>query len=294
MDKVKKAVTYCQNAAKNELYTGKGVGVAILDTGACMHLDFGSRILAFRDYVRGRTMPYDDNGHGTHVAGIIGGNGRASRGRYCGIAPGCGLIPIKVLDEKGNGKKESVIYAMDWIEKNREKYNIRIVNISVGSTTQGENQDLIEAVEHIWDIGLVVVAAAGNLGPKRGSITAPGCSRKVITVGASDMVMENQGISGRGPTRECISKPDIVAPGNGIISCAYKAGVSSYAAKSGTSMSTPVVAGGIALLLEKEPGLTNLEIKKRLRDTAKDLGYAHNLQGWGFFHLPSFLSGEML
>ena len=294
MDKVKKAVTYCQNAAKNELYTGKGVGVAILDTGACMHLDFGSRILAFRDYVRGRTMPYDDNGHGTHVAGIIGGNGRASRGRYCGIAPGCGLIPIKVLDEKGNGKKESVIYAMDWIEKNREKYNIRVVNISVGSTTQGENQDLIEAVEHIWDIGLVVVAAAGNLGPKRGSITAPGCSRKVITVGASDMVMENQGISGRGPTRECINKPDIVAPGNGIISCAYKAGVSSYAAKSGTSMSTPVVTGGIALLLEKEPGLTNLEIKKRLRDTAKDLGYAHNLQGWGFFHLPSFLSGKII
>ena len=85
-----------------------------------------------------------------------------------------------------------------------------------------------------------------------------------------------------------------MAPGNGIISCAYKAGVSSYAAKSGTSMSTPVVTGGIALLLEKEPGLTNLEIKKRLRDTAKDLGYAHNLQGWGFFHLPSFLSGKII
>ena len=228
------------------------------------------------------------------MAGIIGGNGRASKGRYCGIAPECGLIPIKVLDEKGNGKKESVIYAMDWIEKNREKYNIRIVNVSVGSTTQGENQDLIEAVEHIWDIGLVVVAAAGNLGPQRGSITAPGCSRKVITVGASDMVMENQGISSRGPTRDCISKPDIVAPGNAIISCAYRAGVSSYTAKSGTSMSTPLVAGGIALLLEKEPQLTNLEIKKRLRDTAKDLGYAHNLQGWGLFHLPSFLSGKSI
>ena len=136
MEKVKKAVTYCQNTAKNELYTGKGVGVAILDTGACLHLDFGSRILAFRDYVRGWTMPYDDNGHGTHVAGIIGGNGRASRGRYCGIAPGCSLIPIKVLDEKGNGKKESVIHAMDWIEKNREKYNIRVVNIFSGSTTR--------------------------------------------------------------------------------------------------------------------------------------------------------------
>ena len=294
MDKIKKAGNDGYDTARKIPYTGKGIGVAILDTGACLHLDFGNRILAFRDYVRGQTMPYDDNGHGTHVAGIIGGNGRASRGKYCGIAPGCGLIPIKVLDEKGNGKKESVIHAMDWIEKNRQKYNIRIVNISVGSTTQGENQDLIEAVEHIWDIGLVVVAAAGNLGPRRGSITAPGCSRKVITVGASDMVMENQGISGRGPTQECVSKPDVVAPGNAIISCAYKAGVSSYAVKSGTSMSTPVVAGGIALLLEKEPQLTNLEIKKRLWHTARDLGYAHNLQGWGIFHLPSFLSGERI
>ena len=287
MEKVKKAVTYCQNTAKNELYTGKGVGVAILDTGACLHLDFGSRILAFRDYVRGWTMPYDDNGHGTHVAGIIGGNGRASRGRYCGIAPGCSLIPIKVLDEKGNGKKESVIHAMDWIEKNREKYNIRVVNISVGSTTQGENQDLIEAVEHIWDIGLVVVAAAGNLGPKRGSITAPGCSRKVITVGASDMVMENQGISGRGPTRECISKPDIVAPGCAIISCANREGA--YQTKSGTSMSTPLVSGVLALLLQKYPNMTNRDVKLRLRERAVDLGLPRNQQGWGLLDAERLL-----
>ena len=205
-------------------------------------------------------MPYDDNGHGTHVAGIIGGNGRASRGRYCGIAPGCSLIPIKVLDEKGNGKKESVIHAMDWIEKNREKYNIRVVNISVGSTTQGENQDLIEAVEHIWDIGLVVVAAAGNLGPKRGSITAPG-HRKVITVGASDMVMENQGIPAEGQPGNVSANRILWLPAMGLSPVPIRQVFLLMRQKSGTSMSTPVVTGGIALYWKKSPVLPTWRLR---------------------------------
>ena len=145
-------------------------------------------------------------------------------------------------------------------------------------------------MEEAWDKGLVVVAAAGNMGPGKGSITAPGSSRKIITVGSSDMLVRNQGISGRGPTINCISKPDIVAPGNEIISCSNKMNAYPYTRKSGTSMSTPLVSGGIALLLEKNPQLTNLEIKKRLRVTAKDLGYPHNLQGWGLFQLQRFLN----
>lgn len=104
------------------------------------------------------------------------------------------------------------------------------------------------------------------------------------------MLVRNQGISGRGPTINCISKPDIVAPGNEIISCSNKMNAYPYTRKSGTSMSTPLVSGGIALLLEKNPQLTNLEIKKRLRATAKDLGYPHNLQGWGLFQLQRFLN----
>lgn len=269
--------------------TGKGIGVAVLDTGAFPHIDFDGRIWAFRDFVNGRQSLYDDNGHGTHVLGILGGSGKASRGKYKGIAPGCGLIPLKVLDAGGNGNKENVIQAMAWIAENRERYKIHIVNISVGTTHRGGHEDLIKAVEQAWDLGLVVVAAAGNLGPGRGSITAPGSSKKIITVGSSDMLTQNQGISGRGPTRECISKPDIVAPGYEVISCTNRESAFPYAVKSGTSMSTPVVSGGIALLLEKYPNYTNLDIKKKLRQTATDLGYPHNLQGWGLFQPDKFL-----
>ena len=272
--------------------SGKGIGVAVLDTGAYPHIDFEDRIWAFRDYIHGREQAYDDNGHGTHVLGILGGNGTASGGKYRGTAFGCGLIPIKVLDEKGNGNKEKVIQALKWIEENMNRYHIRVVNISVGTTQREGHEDLIEAVEEAWDKGLVVVAAAGNMGPGRGSITAPGSSRKIITVGSYDMLVRNQGISGRGPTRDCVSKPDIVAPGNGIISCSNKRNAFPYTRKSGTSMSTPFVSGGIALLLEKDPRLTNLDIKKRLRTTAKDLGYPHNLQGWGLFQLQNFLNGS--
>lgn len=270
--------------------TGKGIGIASLDTGAFPHIDFDSRIWAFRDFVNGRPGPYDDNGHGTHVLGILGGSGKASMGRYRGMAPDCGMIVLKVLDTRGNGRKESVIQALAWIEENWERYGIRIVNISVGTTHREGHEDLIAAVERVWDAGLTVVAAAGNMGPGKGSVTAPGSSRKIITVGSSDMLVKNQGISGRGPTRECVSKPDIVAPGNEIISCANHNGAFPYMIKSGTSMSTPVVSGGIALLLEKHPEYTNLDIKKKLKATALDLGYPHNLQGWGLFQPEKFLS----
>ena len=269
--------------------SGKEIGVAVLDTGAFVHMDFDDRIWAFQDYIHGKQQPYDDNGHGTHVLGILGGSGKASGGKYPGVAPGCGMIPLKVLDERGNGNKEKVIQALKWIADNMERYHIRIVNISVGTTQREGHEDLIEAVEEAWDQGLIVVAAAGNMGPGKGSITAPGSSRKIITVGSSDMMVKNQGISGRGPTRDCITKPDIVAPGNEIISCANCSSPYPYTKKSGTSMSTPFVSGGIALLLEKHPELTNLDIKKRLRSTAKNLGYPHNLQGWGLFQLQSFL-----
>ena len=116
------------------LPTGRGVTAAVLDTGACPHRDFDSRILAFEDFVHGRSRPYDDNGHGTHVLGILGGSGRASNGKFRGAAPGCGLIPLKVLDKNGNGSQETVIEAMQWILKYREKYHIRSVNTSVGTT----------------------------------------------------------------------------------------------------------------------------------------------------------------
>ena len=151
------------------------------------------------------------------------------------------------------------------------------------------DMQLIEAVERAWDAGLVVVVAAGNMGPEPMSITVPGNSRKVITVGASDDCLHVAGsgirpcYSGRGPTAECVCKPDITAPGSGIISCnaLSRRGAGYYARKSGTSMATPIVSGCIALLLATEPYLTNVQVKMRLHDTAVDLGLPRKQQGWG-------------
>lgn len=272
-------------------YTGKGVGVAVLDTGIFPHMDFRNRIHAFADFVAYKSIPYDDNGHGTHVAGILAGDGTASMGKYKGVAPGCALTALKVLDRFGNGSRDQVLRAFRWILDNRETYRIRIVNISVGTTCRSvSDQDvLIQGVERLWDEGLVVIAAAGNQGPKPGSITAPGSSRKVITVGSSDMLTGRSAVSGRGPTAECVCKPDLVAPGNHIVSCA-PGNESSYGVKSGTSMSTPVISGAAALMLEKDPLLTNVEIKMMLRESTDDMGLPRNLQGWGKFNFHKFMT----
>lgn len=276
---------------KQSAYTGKGVGVALFDTGIYPHMDFGDRIHAFADFISYRKLPYDDNGHGTCVAGILGGSGAASMGKYKGMAPGCSLIGLKVLDRFGNGNKEDILAAFQWLMNHREEYRIRVVNISVGTTyrTRNDKDVLVRGVEQLWDQGLVVVAAAGNQGPEPGSITAPGCSKKVITVGSSDMLMGKEGISGRGPTFECVCKPDLVAPGRRIMSCAAGAG-NTYGMKSGTSMSTPMISGAAALALEKDPMLTNVDIKMMLRDSADDLGLPKNQQGWGKFNCKKFLS----
>ena len=272
-------------------YTGKHVGVCVLDTGIFPHIDFTGRILAFQDFIGHRIRPYDDNSHGTHVCGIIGGDGRASEGRIRGIAPGCSLIVLKVLDRTGNGRKEDVLQAFRWILENKRYYGIRVVNISVGTTCRRaeDHRVLIAGVEQLWDAGLVVVAAAGNQGPKPGSVTAPGCSKKIITVGSSDMLSGKRAVSGRGPTFECVCKPDLVAPGRQIMACTPGAG-NLYSMKSGTSMSTPLVSGAIALALEKDSLLSNVEIKMMLRDSCDDMGLPRNQQGWGKFNCKKFLA----
>ena len=275
--------------------TGKGIGAAVIDTGIFPHVDLGDRIIAFKDIVHGKDQPYDDNGHGTHIAGILGGSGGASHGRCRGVAPGCSFIGVKVLDRQGNGNKEHVLEAFQWLIENQKRYHIRIVNISVGTTyrSDGDHRILIHGVDQVWDAGMVVVAAAGNRGPGPGTVTAPGSSRKVITVGASDMLSARYGSSGSGPTLECVCKPDIVAPGTDIISCGLYAqrgrGRYAYVPKSGTSMATPVVAGAAALAFQKYPRMTNEECKRKLQYTASDLGLPWNRQGWGLLNVERLL-----
>lgn len=285
--------------------TGAKTGIAILDTGIYAHTDFGKRVRCFEDFTQGRLGLYDDCGHGTHIAGIAAGDGAASGGYYKGIAPEAELIVCKVLDYSGNGSVDVVIRGLEWIIKNRKKYHIRVVNISVGAEVKEEDDEmgmLVQAVNAAWDAGLVVCVAAGNNGPEPYTITAPGISRKVITAGSSDddVKVEVSGklisdYSGRGPSYSCIIKPDLVAPGSNIHACGVKkTGLrgmrDGYVVKSGTSMSTPMVSGAAALLLSVRPELTNTEVKKRLCETASELGWESRRQGFGMLNIKSLLN----
>ncbi len=285
---------------------GEHVGIAVVDTGITPHPDFSTpkkNPVLFLDFLKHRRSPYDDNGHGTHICGILAGSGAASHGTLSGMAPKSSLIVLKVLNSMGNGNIEDVLPALDWILLHHREWNIRILNISIGCTTGkyfSESSILVKKVEQLWQAGIVVVAAAGNNGPKPQSIGAPANSRKIITVGASDDDGRSSyrfglipNYSGRGPTRECIQKPDLVAPGTGITSCNYRFSytnpASMYAKKSGTSMSAPIVSGAIALLLSVAGELRPVEVKMLLRESAKDLGYPRNRQGWGMLDVEKML-----
>lgn len=295
MDRVRRIIN--AQAAYERGYFGENIGVAILDTGIFPHVDFGRRITYFLDYIYGRRRIYDDNGHGTHIAGIIGGDGKASNGKFMGIAPGCHFIIIKILDKRGNGNTENVVQAIDWLVRHKEMYQIRIVNISIGMVLQAESQErarLLKAVEYAWDNNLVVVAAAGNNGPGKNSITVPGISRKVITVGCFDDTKEKIGrsllkpeYSGQGPTDHCIVKPELVVPGTNVTSCANQQGM--YTKKSGTSMAAPMVSGSIALLLSKYPHMSPADVKLRLYQRTVDLGLPLSKQGWGMVDIGKLL-----
>ena len=189
---------------------------------------------------------------------------------------------------------------------NKERYNIRIINLSIGTEDIGTKDPLVRAVEACWDAGIIMVIAAGNNGPKKNSVTSPGISKKVITVGASDddksvtiWGTSAENFSGRGPTSECIKKPDVVAPGANIISCLSpseratlsreKIVMKNYLKLSGTSMSTPIVAGGIALLLSKFPHMKPDEVKFKLKSSTTNLNCSQNKQGWGLIDLEKLL-----
>lgn len=282
----------------------EGITVAMLDTGVAFHPDFDHRIIDFKDFVNGKNRRYDDSGHGTHVAGCICGSGMVSNGRYKGIAPYSRLVVGKVLDYKGDGLIENMVQGIEWVLERKRKYDIRVLNISIGMGERAEEERinrLLSLVERAWSEGLVVVCAAGNMGPEPMSLSPLGASRQVITVGCHeggyfgkrDHLCEDY--SGRGPSPYEMKKPDLVAPGTDIVSC--NAGIArrgryyrnAYVTKSGTSMATPTVSGAAALLLQKYPFYTNAQVKQKLQYTAMDLNEPWNKQGWGMVRIDRLL-----
>lgn len=271
---------------------GQGIGVAVLDTGIYAHRDLADRIRGFRDYVNGLDQTYDDNGHGTHICGIIGARNGTS---FHGVAPACSLYGYKVLDRNGNGRIEDTCQALEEIlsVNRRAPRTIRIINISVGMTEDvqpGLQSRLLDTVERAWDSGIIVLAAAGNNGPGENTITSPGISKKIITVGSMDdgwSTSGHRGYSGRGPTDECVVKPEILMPGTNIYSCANHR--NGYSKKSGTSMAVPVLTGAIALLLNAYPSLSPNQVKMRLFYAAQKTERMDNQNCWGTITLDQLL-----
>lgn len=279
--------------AYNQGITGAGVSVAILDTGAYPHLAIKSRIMSFQDYQKKKRRTYDDNGHGTHVMGIVGGN--LPKYGFHGVAPNCLFHVYKILNASGNGKMEILTSAIWDIIANLKETKIRIINISIGVTQKQINDEyrmLQHAMDEAWRRGIVIVTAAGNNGPGANTVTLPGASKRVITVGCSDD-SENmingklkKGYSGVGPTDACVIKPEILAPGTNVQSCGIGM-PNAFAIKSGTSMAAPVVTGMIALLLQKFPHMTPDEVKLKIYQSITTI--EGNPRCWGYLYVDELL-----
>ncbi len=307
----------------NPTYTGSGVVVALIDSGVTVNADLKNTLLYQQSFVPGDSTTADAYGHGTHVAGILVGSGKNSSGtnskyQFGGAAPGASLINLRVLDGTGSAVDSTVISAIQRAIALKSTYNIRIISLSLGRLLAESyvNDPLCQAVEAAWKAGIVVVVAAGNEGRNDsagnegyGTILAPGNDPYVITVGAMKSMStpsRNDDLiasySSKGPTLfDHVVKPDLVAPGNLVISVeapkstlatTYPANVvpqsvylnqisptavsttsgsdpaNSYFVLSGTSMATPVVSSAAASLLQKNPSLTPDQVKARLMKTA--------------------------
>ena len=278
--------------------SGRGVTVALIDTGVADLPDLAGRVRPVTDPVTGRTSRCvdlsgeghcgDSYGHGTFMAGIIAGDGSASGGRYAGMAPGAQLVSLKVAGADGSSDVSKVLAAIQWVVENRERHGIRVLNLSLGTDSrQSWRVDPFNyAVERAWDAGIVVVVAASNRGPSAGSIAKPGDDPWVVTVGAVDdrgtpAAADDRlpDFSSRGPTADGLSKPDVVAPGAHLVSLDAPGSAVSEAVPStlappyrrgtGTSMAAAAVSGGVALLLEHHQGWTPDDVKAALRSTAR-------------------------
>lgn len=268
-----------------EGYTGEGVKVAVIDTGVdAGHPDLnGGKVVAWADFVNGsNSTPYDDNGHGTHVSSIIAGTGNASGGKYLGVAPNASLLAAKALDGSGSGYYTNIIKGMDWAVQN----GAQVISMSLGGN---HSPAMDEAVSNAVNKGVVVVVAAGNGGPSPGTISCPGDSPDAITVGAVDKSDLIANFSSRGPTYDGRIKPDVTNVGVNVTAAnaGGTAATGYYISMSGTSMATPMTAGVVALMLQKNSSLTPAQVKNILAQTAKPMKVnetdpiPNNDYGWG-------------
>jgi serine protease AprX len=296
--------------------TGQGITVAVIDSGIGMHDDLDGRIIVAPEYGTG-----DLYGHGTHVAGIIGGSGSAEGGLFRGVAPGANLISLGISDENGMGYESDVVEALQWVNDNKDTYNIRVVNLSLNSTVEDSyhNSPIDAAVEILWFRGVVIVASVGNKGPAGGhntAKTAPANDPFIIAVGASDEFdTSSRGddsiapFSSHGITVDGHKRPDIIAPGYNIYSAlspdsswkiefperVVSGEDADYIRLSGTSMAAPVVSGTVALLLQDEPNLTPDQVKYRLLNPSAGSNWTflnESLGGYPYLNVYAVVYGN--
>jgi serine protease AprX len=285
--------------------TGRGVGVAVIDTGIAGDLvDFqtpgwnGSRVIASAVTNPCAKDANDHYGHGTHVAGLIAGNSllyptdQPAFGKYMGTAPRANLVSVKVSDDDGNTTVLDVIYGIQFAVDNKTAFNIRVINLSLSSVAAESytTDPLDAAVEQAWNSGITVVAAAGNEAQTTDGVTfSPANDPWVITVGALDdkgtMTRLDDALapwSSRGLTQDGVRKPELLAPGVGLVStlapssdfahlCPACVVDGRYFRAGGTSMSTGVVSGAAALLIEAHPSWTPAQVKGALQATLVDV-----------------------
>ncbi len=277
--------------------SGNGVTVAVLDSGVAADEDLiqpANRILASVNFADGR-LTSDPGGHGTHIAGIVAGNGSRSGGEFVGIAPQAGIVDVRVLGNTGSGRISSVVRGIEWVLAHRTIYNIRIINLSFGAPANLSYRadPMSAAVEIAWRRGLVVVAASGNGGPERDTVLTPGIDPYAVTVGATDdrgtLIRSDDMLAwfSAWGSADSNAKPDLVAPGRRLVSLRVPGSAldmlfpdrvvvaqngSTYFRLTGTSMATAVVSGAAALLLERWPSLTPDQVKALLVQTTQPYG----------------------